>query len=322
MLPIGQIIKHHGFNFHCYADDIQIYFTTPSTSVLPPPTLRNCIKELKLWLEANYLRFNSDKTEVILIGSKAVASKHFSQLMDLDGDLIMPSTKVRNLGVLIDFTLSFNHHFGKVVNTAFFDLRNISHIRSSLRQQDVETVIHAFVTSQLDYCNSLLYGLSDNNIKRLQYIQNSAVRLIAHTIKNDHITSILYHLHWLPVSLRINYKILIFTYKALHNLSLTYLSDLLLPYVPARSLRSSSEGLLVTPKFLLVTMRARAFSVVAPRLWNVLPQNICQASSLLSFVNLLKTHFFLSITLESIVCELYPVMDVYLHSLCISNLIL
>ncbi len=81
-------------------------------------------------------------------------------------------------------------------------------------------------------------------------------------------------------------------------------------------------GLLVTPKFRLVTMRARAFSVVAPRLWNVLPQNICQASSLLSFVNLLKTHFFLSITLESIVCELYPVMDVYLHSLCISNLIL
>ncbi len=152
------------FNFHCYADDIQIYFTTPSTSVLPPPTLTNCIKELKLWLEANYLRFNSDKTEVILIGSKAVASKHFSQLMDLDGDLIMPSTKVRNLGVLIDFTLSFNNHFGKVVNTAFFHLRNISHIRSSLRQQDVETVIHAVVTSQLDYCNSLLCELPNVNI--------------------------------------------------------------------------------------------------------------------------------------------------------------
>ncbi len=110
MLPIGQIIKHHGFNFHCYADDIQIYFSTPSTSVFPPPTLTNCIKELKLWLEANYLRFNSDKTEVILIGSKAVVSKQSSQLMDLDGDLIMPSTKVCNLDVLIDSTLSFNDH--------------------------------------------------------------------------------------------------------------------------------------------------------------------------------------------------------------------
>ncbi len=73
MLPIGQIIMHYGFNFNCYADDIQIYFSTPST-VFPPPTLTNCIKELKLWLEANYLRFNSDKTEVILIGSKAVVS--------------------------------------------------------------------------------------------------------------------------------------------------------------------------------------------------------------------------------------------------------
>ncbi len=75
MLPIGQIIKHHGFNFHCYADDIQICFSTHSTSVFPLPTLTNCIKELKLWLEANYLRFNYDKTEVILIGSKAVVSK-------------------------------------------------------------------------------------------------------------------------------------------------------------------------------------------------------------------------------------------------------
>ncbi len=96
---------------------------------------------------------------------KAVVSKRSGQPMDLDGDLIMPSTKVRNIGVLIDSTLSFNDHIGKVVKTAFFHLRNISRIRSSLSQQDVETVIHAFVMSQLDYCNSLLYGLSVNNIK-------------------------------------------------------------------------------------------------------------------------------------------------------------
>ncbi len=166
--------------------------------------------------------------------------------MDLDGDLIMPSTKVCNLGVLVDSTFSFNDHIGKVVKTAFFHLCNISRIRSSLSQQDVETVIHAFVTSQLDYCNSLLYGLSTNNIKRLQYVQNSAARLITHTRKNDHITPIVYHLHWLPVSLHINYKIQIFTYIPLHNLGPTYLSELLLPYVSARSLRSSSEGLLVT----------------------------------------------------------------------------
>ncbi len=81
---------------------------------------------------------------------------------------------------------------------------------------------------------------------------------------------------------------LIVTYKTLHNIGPTYFSDLLLPYVPARSLRSSSEGLLVTSKFRLVTMGSRAFSVVAPRLWNALPQNISHASSLLSFKNLLK----------------------------------
>ncbi len=146
--------------------------------------------------------------------------------------MIMPSTKVRNLVVLIDSTLSFNDHIGK--DSFFFHLRNISRIWSSLSQHDVETVIHAFVTSQLDYCNSLLYGLSANNIKRLQYVQNSAARSITHTRKIDHITRILYHLHWLPVSLRLNYKIIMFTYKALIAfVLLIYQIYLCLMYLPA-----------------------------------------------------------------------------------------
>ncbi len=119
-------------------------------------------------------------------------------------------------------------------------------------------------------------------------------------------------LHWLPVSLRINYNVLIITYKALHNLGPVYFSDLLQPYAPARSLRSSSVGLLVTPTFRLVNMGTRSFNVAAPRLWNALPQDIHQASSLLSFKNLLKTHFFsLKITLQLSVCKLSLVMDMF-----------
>ncbi len=134
-------------------------------------------------------------------------------------------------------------------------------------------------TRDLCVTSPTLYPLGHDCPQLLQYVQNSAACLITHTRKNDHITPILYHLHWLPVSLCINQKIIV-TYKTLHNLGPTYFSDLLLPYVPARSLRSSSEGLLVTSR--LVTMGSRAFSVVAPRLWNALPQNISHASSLLS----------------------------------------
>ncbi len=82
--------------------------------------------------------------------------------------------------------------------------------------------------------------------------------------------------------------ILISTYKALHNLGLAYFSDSLQPYAPAHSLWSSSVGLLVTPKFRRVNMGTRSFSVVAPRLWNALTQDIHQASSIISFKNLLK----------------------------------
>ena len=100
------------------------------------------------------------------------------------------------------------------------------------------------------------------------------------------------HLHWLPVKQRIHFKTLLITYKALHNLAPPYLSDLLEPYTPSRSLRSSEAGLLDPPKAKLKTWGHRAFSVAAPTLWNELPKRIRDAPSLSTFKTALKTHLF------------------------------
>ncbi len=108
--------------------------------------------------------------------------------------------------------------------------------------------MHAFITTRLDYCNTLFSGLPAHSIFHLQYIQISAARLLTSTKKSAHITPILFNLHWLPVSIRVQYKILLLTFKALKGLAPSYLSDLL-SYIPSRSLLSSSSEIPCVPIF-------------------------------------------------------------------------
>ena len=128
---------------------------------------------------------------------------------------------------------------------------------------DTEKLVHAFITSKLDNTNSLLYGLPKFLIDRLQNVQNAAARVVTRTRKYDHIKPVLKQLHWLPVSQRIDYKILLLTFKALNGQAPSYITELLKPYVPTRNLRSSSKNLLKVPPVKLVSYGHRCFSFVA-----------------------------------------------------------
>ena len=114
-------------------------------------------------------------------------------------------------------------------------IRKISKICQYLDYDTATRLVHALVTSRLDSCNSLLYGLPDKDLAKLQRMQNIAARLICRVSPSRHITPILQNLHWLPVNIRIAYKINLLTYKASAGLSPTYLSDLLHDYVPSRT---------------------------------------------------------------------------------------
>ena len=114
-----------------------------------------------------------------------------------------------------------------------FRLRNLRHVRLHFDKSSFKIIIHATVTSLLDYCNSLLSGLPASSIRDLQLVQNFAARLILNRNKFCHITPLLYELHWLPIDSRIKFKVLIFIYKSLHDLAPTYLADLLTFYVPS-----------------------------------------------------------------------------------------
>ncbi len=95
--------------------------------------------------------------------------------------------------------------------------RNIAKLQNMLSVSDAEKLVHAFMTSRLDYCNALLGGCPASSINKIQIVQNAAARVLTRSRKYDHITPILQSLHWLPINFRISYKILLLAYKALND---------------------------------------------------------------------------------------------------------
>ncbi|CAH3131904.1 unnamed protein product [Porites lobata] len=173
-------------------------------------------------------------------------------------------------------------HINNIVKVAFYHLRNIAKIRKYINVTTAEVLVHAFINPKVDFCNSLLHGLPKYGgghwgyeISKLQSVQNAAARVIACLRKFDHISDTLKELHWLPVEPGIIFKINLICFKILNNLAPDYLVDLIPVYEPARYLRSSSDKWrLVIKPYNLKTYGLRAFSVIAPILWNDLPIDI------------------------------------------------
>lgn len=293
--PIADIIKSYGLHYHLYADDSQIYVFFPSQSqqdlCLVKSKLEACVKHIDSWMVLNRLKLNQDKTELLLISSRYRQSLALSYLQ-VGEEKICPSKSVRNLGVHFDQHAMMHVYVKNVCQGSFYHLRNISKIRRYLSQDTTEILIHAYITSKLDNCNSLLYGLPTYMINKLQSIQNAAARIVTFTKKTEHITPVLCKLHWLPVRYRIIFKVLLLVYKGLNGLAPAYISELLHYRTSSRSLRSSSQRLLSIPRTSLKTYGDRAFSAAGPRLWNDLPLSLRSSNTLTVFKKDLKTYLF------------------------------
>ncbi|KAJ8034837.1 hypothetical protein HOLleu_21844 [Holothuria leucospilota] len=207
-------------------------------------------------------------------------------------DLIYASENVKNLGAVFDQNLTMDKHVETFCRSANWQLRNISLLRKYLDDKTCEMLVHAFVTSRLDFLNSLLYGLSDLSIKKLQKIQNSAARIVKRKKRHCNATPLLKELHWLPISARIKFKILLLTFRAQRLEQPVYISQLLAPYVPPRDLRSSDKAYLSLPNPRLKAYGYRCFAYSAPYLWNQLPDHIRFCTELSVFKSYLKTHIF------------------------------
>ena len=123
--------------------------------------------------------------------------------------------------------ISVSVHMTKICSAAFYHLYNIRKIRKYLTKECTETLIHAFISSKLDYCNSLLYGAPHYLLQEMQCVQNAAARYIFQGSKFSHVTPQLRSLQWLPVTQRIHFKLLLIMFKAIHGHAPSYISDLI-----------------------------------------------------------------------------------------------
>ena len=290
-LPLGALIRSHGINYHLYADDTQLLQAFTSKNV--PTTLMNiekCVDDIKYWMTVNKLKLNDSKTEVIYISSPFTTN--CSLPLRVGNTHITPVHVVRNLGVMLDYHLKMHDQVTALCRSAYAGIRKVSKIRHFLDEDSTKRLVQANVMSKLDYNNCLLYGLPQNLIDCLQRTQNTAARLVKRVKKHDHITPVLYDLHWLPIKQRVEYKLLLLCYKSLNGLAPQYLVDFLELYKPSRSLRSSGSHNLVVPKTSTKTYGDRAFVNAAPVLWNSLPLELKHAGSVDIFKNHLKTWLF------------------------------
>lgn len=237
----------------------------------------------------NFLCFNENKTEVMFFTPGGTYESQNFDLRELN-PLVKPY--VKNLGFTMDYDFKLDKQINLVVKSSFFQLRQLAKVKSFLSSRDFQKLLHIFISSRLDYCNGLYIGISQASLSRLQRVQNAAARLLTGTKKREHITPVLSSLHWLPVSFRINFKILMFVFKSLHGLAPRYMTELIRHYAPSRALRSADHLLLVVPRVKLKSRGERAFSVAGPKLWNRLPLYIRQSQTITIFKSNLKTYYY------------------------------
>ncbi|KAJ1134553.1 hypothetical protein NDU88_001004 [Pleurodeles waltl] len=239
------------------------------------------MKAVAEWMRNSKLKLNSDKTEVLSLGRLLVA--------DRSGSSPTPTDHARNLGVILDSTLSMTKQVSAVSSSCFNTLRMIYRwIPTDTRR----TVIQALVSSKLDYGNALYAGALTKLLKRMQRIQNASAHLILNAPCHSHITPHLRDLHWLPVNKRITFKLLTHAHKALHNTGPAYLNRQLTFYTLSHQLRSADLALATIPRILRATTGCRSFSHFAGKTWNTLPLLLRQTEDLLTFRKHLKTWLF------------------------------
>ena len=275
---LADIVDRHGVSLHSFADDTQLYLHCHrDDTTMAVARLKECIADISHWMSANRLKLNTDKTELLWTGSRYNISQFqgHGPALELGADTVLPCGHVRLLGVTLSADLSLDRHVSVVCAKSFYWLRQLRRVRRSLDAESAATLVHAFVTSKVDYCNLLLAGSPTSVTDKLQRVMNAAARVVSGTKKYDRgLTQLLRsELHWLDVADRVTYKLSLMVFKCLHGRAPDYLSELCMPVAQVaerQHLRSASRHLLVVPRFQLHTYGRRAFAVAGPTTWNSL----------------------------------------------------
>ena len=189
----------------------------------------------------------------------------------------------KNLGVILDNELSFECQINKVVKGCYATIKKLSQVKGFLTHEELKQLVSCDIFSQIDYCNALYYGINANLIVKLQRVQNCAARLVSKfKIPSGKMDEVLLDLHWLKVRFRCVYKILLIVHNCLHHTAPKEILSLL-------QYGESSRTLKLLETRYENKYGSRAFSHVAPKLWNLLPKNIRDVNDTDNFKTSLKS---------------------------------
>ncbi len=219
--PLSALISgfRNVISHRLYADDTQVYIAiTPDNAPTSVPELQKCLCAIQDWMSTNELKLNPDKTEFIVVGTETQHSKLADLFpMDILYNMVSPTDKVRNLGVIFDKDFSFHNQVMSIRKSCFYHIRDFARIRRYLSKSASITLANALVSSRLDYSNSMLNSISLKDLKLLQGVQNSLCRVVCRLSKYSSVTAARKSLHWLPIKERIDFKGYLLTYKAFHT---------------------------------------------------------------------------------------------------------
>ncbi|XP_067668413.1 uncharacterized protein [Haliotis asinina] len=221
---------------HFYADDSQLFDTFKSSEhsqLQCKSNLEACLASTRSWMSANKLKLNDEKTETMVISTVSRQKKFVITDISIGQSSIPFSPLLKNLGVLLDSNRSMDKQINRLVKTCHYYLKNTGSIHKVLTKDATATLVQTLILSRLDYCNSLLFGISSSKLHRPLKIQNKAARVITLTSPRCHMSPILNSLHWLRIRERIDFKILCLTYQSFYNSGPSYLQDTLTHYSPA-----------------------------------------------------------------------------------------
>lgn len=289
--PLANIIRSFGFDTVSYADDTQILIKWGHNLLDVQTRFSNCMIAINTWMAKNYLMLNTAKTEIMLFGpaKKTWSADWWPNEL---GQCPMPKETVKNLGILLDDTLSMSPHVNKVVQTSFGIMKSLRKIFRWLPIDCRKPLIQGLIISRLDYGNALLANINEGALTKLQVLQNTAARLTLNLPPRTPSAPTLTKLHWLPVRKRVKFKICCLVHKSVHAQGPAYLKKKLTSYLPTRTLRSADKNLLCVPKVRTVRNGDRSFSKLAPDLWNSLPLSLRADNNYRSFRKSLKTLLF------------------------------
>lgn len=196
-----------------------------------------CLEDVAAWMTNHCPRLNGNKTEVMIVGKPSTIWSS-SWCPGTLGQVPTPKMEVKNLRVWFDSDLTFDSQICKVAGKCYGTMKILRKILDLLPPNVRKTIVHAVVTSQMDYGNVLYLGASKKGLSKLQTVQNAVARLVLSLPRKACANKALAKLHWLPVEKRIIFKAMCYCHLIISRKGPRYLQPLLTQYIPGRTLRS------------------------------------------------------------------------------------